>query len=90
MVLLDKEKSWRGDSLNDKIEGIVIDTCYTPDTMKWETGIEVKGEWKIVEIYKDEHDAAKGHEKWVKMVKENPNQKFEHCKEGTAEAWFFG
>lgn len=86
-VVNDKEKSWRKDVLNDKINGLTIDTCYCPDIDKWETGIE-KDKWIIVEEYLDKDEAIKGHKKWVAKIKKNPKMKLKECR--SAEDWFFG
>ncbi len=56
--------------------------------MGWETGIKVKETWIIVEYYNNFEEALKGHEKWVKECRENPNQEFKNAK--SDEEWFFG
>jgi len=86
-MLVDKNQSWRNTAMTDEINGLMIDTCYAPDVEKWETGI-LKGKWIIVEEYEDEKEAKKGHEKWIKKIKENSNQELKVCR--TAEEWFAG
>lgn len=73
--------------IRDEVNGLSIDTCNTYD-MGWETGIKVKGTWIIVEHYSDGEKAIKGHEKWVKECRENPNQEFKNDKKITD--WFCG
>ena len=78
-IITDPSGNFRSKALTDNINGLVIDTVLTPDTGKWETGIEVKGTWVIVEMYKDSKEAYKGHEKWCKKCRLNPKQKFKVC-----------
>jgi len=67
---------FRKDVFRTEGEGWVVDTCKPPDTNLWETGISRDGEktWSIVEQYKNRDEAKKGHEKWVKLMRENPNR----------------
>ena len=52
-----------------------VDTCFTNDTDKWETGIQRLGtDWVIVEEYNDESEAETGHNKWVKFMAETPDE----------------
>ena len=65
-------KKWRDTAITTTVGNQVIDTCYAPDTSKWETGIERNGKWTIVEEYKNKEEAQKGHKGWVKKIKDNP------------------
>jgi len=87
-MLLNTQRNWRETALTDSIGNQTIDTCYAPDTQKWETGIERDGKWIIVEQYGDEEEARKGHNKWVKKIKHSPKMPLKECQ--TAEEWFFG
>jgi len=88
-MLGDSTMSWRDDVFNDKFDGIVIDTCYTPDVRKWETGIERDGEaWVIVEEYKDRGEAQLSHKNWVKKLKKNRKMELTECR--SAFDWFLG
>jgi len=79
----------RSTALREEFKGIIVDTCYCSDVGCWETGIKVKEEsFVIVEEYKDEEEAKKGHKKWVSKLKKNPKLKLKECR--TAEEWFFG
>lgn len=45
---------------------ITIDTCFTNDTGKYETGIKVDNdEWIIVERYPNKTSAIIGHGEWI-------------------------
>jgi len=58
--------------------GWIVDTCIAHDTGTWETGILPKdSKWVIVEQYEDEQEAQIGHDKWVKLMRENPNTELE-------------
>ena len=78
-TMLGQEKEWRKEAIRDEVNGLVIDTVFTPDTEKWETGIKVIGTWIIVEMYPNSEEAHKGHEKWCKECRENPTQEFKNC-----------
>ena len=69
------KSSWQT-SLNTKENGWVVDTVKAFDTGIWETGIDPKstGNWVIVEQYDSDVHAKEGHEKWVKLMRENPNR----------------
>jgi len=56
-------------------DGLFIDTCFTNDTGKYETYIRNVQGFAVVEIYKNKENAIKGHKKWVKFAKENPDFK---------------
>lgn len=87
-MLADEEREWwRKTALTDVIGKQTIDTCYTPDTQEWETGIKRNGRWYIVETYEDEEKAKIGHKKWVKKIKQNPEMTLKECR--TPEEWFF-
>lgn len=59
--------SWQNDRLTTQIGEVTVDTCCPPDTGLWETGIERKGEWSIVERYPDKASARVGHLKWCEQ-----------------------
>lgn len=72
------DRSFRDDALNTEIEidntTITIDTCCPTDTKKWETGIKRGDEdWAIIEDYESKTEAEKGHNKWVKAVRDSPD-----------------
>jgi len=72
--------SFREDALNDKVEDIAVDTVCASDTGIWETGIKresVEGKWVIVEQYEDIQEAEEGHQKWLKLMTEQPDAKLE-------------
>ena len=77
--MFEQERWWRKDAITTKIGNITIDTCFTPDTEKWETGIKRDGNWIVVEMYKDKEEAIKGHIKWVKKIIKNPKIKLKRC-----------
>ena len=53
----------------DKVCGFTIDTCWTHDE-GFETAIEdSKGDWHVVERYKNQEEAAEGHEKWIGKIR---------------------
>lgn len=56
---------------------LIIDTCRVIDsTAGFETAVSCpkydSGEWVIVEEYYSEEKARAGHDKWVKLLTENP------------------
>ena len=57
----------------------IVDTVVPFDTGVWETGIskDSGSKWTIVEQYKNQDEAKKGHEKWVQLMKENSSRKLE-------------
>lgn len=62
--------------ITEKLQDITVDTRLAPDTGIWETGIKrtkIEGKWVIVEQYKNENAAQKGHKKWVKLMTEHPD-----------------
>jgi hypothetical protein len=68
----------RADALRTELHSntIVIDTCLTMDTGKWETAVErtkLEGKWIIVEQYPDEKSAKAGHTAWVNILTEFPD-----------------
>lgn len=77
-------KNARKDALTTDIETHVVDTCLATDTEEWETGIEPKGEsWVIVEKYgNDKEKATIGHNKWVELLKKNPEMELKEILEG--------
>ena len=62
---------FRNDVFWDIIGDIIVDTCIAYDTEEWETGIK-RGEWIIVQQYKNRELAQKEHNKWVEKIKNNP------------------
>ena len=64
----------------DEFGNIIIDSCFTPDTQKWETGVK-KGDdsWIIVEMYDTREKAIAGHKKWRLKLKKNPKLKLKNC-----------
>ena len=68
---------WRDGCLTESWDNITVDTIMTCfDTGLPETGIQRNIEpWIIVEQYSTPEDAEKGHAKWIKVMKENPNTK---------------
>lgn len=76
-VIVSGENKWRKDALrNEDLGHIIIDTCVGFDTHEWETGITQDNEktWTIVEQYPSYEEVVKGHEKWIKTMKEDPEQ----------------
>lgn len=65
----------RNTALNNKLDnGIIVDTVLAADTELWETGIKKPDyKWIIVEQYEDAEKAAEGHNKWVKLLSEEPD-----------------
>jgi len=62
--------------ITNEVGNITVDTCLPKDTRIWETGInrpDIEGKWVIVEQYEDEDTAKVGHEKWVKLMTDDPN-----------------
>lgn len=54
------------DSFYNGTTHIYIDTCFTKDTGRYETAIQINGgEIVIVEDYDDSNDAEMGHRRWV-------------------------
>jgi hypothetical protein len=81
-MLTNPNRTFRKNAVTDTIEGVTIDTCYAPDTLKWETAImkgETLDEIVVVEIYSSEVEAIKGHDKWCDKVRKNTKQKFKKC-----------
>lgn len=68
----------RKDVFRTEENGWVVDTCIGFDTGVWETGILPKsdGNWFIVSQYENKEEAKKGHEKYVELMRENPNREF--------------
>jgi len=67
----------RKDVLNTKENGWIVDTCCAFDTHVWETGICPSPDTRflIVEKYHEgKEQAMKGHEKWVQLMRENPQR----------------
>jgi len=63
----------RKNALNDKVNSQTIDTVMAFDTYKWETAIQRKDKWVVVEQYDNENKAHEGHAKWVKAITKTPN-----------------
>jgi len=68
----------RSTAITDKVLDKTIDTCYTPDTGAWETGIQFEGHWSIVEHYANEEEAREKHKVYVKKC-EDKNYIPEDC-----------
>ena len=66
---------------NTERKGFTVDTCLTPDTGTWETGIKCErlngGAWVIVEQYENKEKAEKGHKKWVKYMGTKPKKLYD-------------
>ena len=71
--LKNKVGELRKNALNDKVNSQTIDTVMAFDTYKWETAIQRKDKWVVVEQYDNENEAHEGHAKWVKAITETPN-----------------
>lgn len=68
---------------SNDVDGIYVDTCFTNDTGKYETYVKNKQGSAVVQIYKSREEAIKGHKKWLKFAKENPD--FEPIEVGLKE-----
>jgi hypothetical protein len=65
----------RSKALRTEENGWIVDTIMAGDTDRWETGIKVDDrEWVIVQQYDCEELAKLGHEKWVKLMREDPQR----------------
>jgi hypothetical protein len=64
----------RKTALNTTENGWVVDTVQAFDTDKWETGVlrSEDGAWIITEQYDTTEDAQVGHDKYVEMMRKNP------------------
>lgn len=67
-------------------EDLIVDTSRVTDgALPYETGIsstdykDLGDNWVIVEAYNSKEEALIGHEKWVKIMKENPPEKLTDC-----------
>jgi hypothetical protein len=70
------DMSHRNDVFNtDVANNQVVDTVLPRDTNKWETGVERKGVWYIVEQYDSREEAKVGHDSWVESLNSDPEQK---------------
>lgn len=70
------DQSFRSDKFREETEAYTVDTVCPPDVGEWETGIRVTGgEWIIVEQYESRKAAETGHQKWVKSMASDPEQK---------------
>jgi len=55
----------------------IVDTCRCADTGLWETGIlrpKDTGRWVVVEQYETKQEAEQGHNKWVRLMREDPER----------------
>lgn len=82
---------------NTEIDGGEIDTCRVTDSAKdYETGIKHNcynnGKWVIVELYDTKEQALQGHNKWIGVMKTNPEYLFDvnQCEIGDLEELVFG
>lgn len=65
----------RRDVFREETDEYTVDTCVGFDTGMWETGIKPQnGDWVIVEQYASRDEAKTGHDKWVQIMRENPNR----------------
>jgi hypothetical protein len=72
----------RKEALTDEVNGFIIDTCFTYDTNKYETGITRDNDkWFIVEYYETKELAEIGHRNWVKKCSDDPNLELKHCED---------
>lgn len=60
----------------DETDKFIIDSCYTCDTRRYETGIKRRGYWEIVEQYDTEEEMIIGHAKYLKELTEDPNREY--------------
>jgi len=51
---------------------ITVDTCWVADCCWYETGIQVHGTWYIVQKDISPDMLKTAHERWVKIMRENP------------------
>jgi len=49
---------------------ILVDTCFTNDTGKYETYVRTNKDSKVVEVYQNREEAIKGHKKWKKIMED--------------------
>jgi len=63
-------KVWNNEIISGDRE-VTVDTAYVVDQHCYETGINYQY-WHIVERYDSEKDAEKGHNKWIRWLKDNP------------------
>lgn len=84
------DNSFRNTAVTTNIgNNIVVDTVFTPDTGRWETGVERDDNgWVIVEQYSNETSAKSGHRKWVALLTADPTADLKNTL--SAEDWFFG
>lgn len=65
-------------ALNTVGDNWVVDTCFASDTGYYETGILYEGfnngNWIIVDEYESRKQSAIGHKKWIKHLKQNPEE----------------
>ncbi len=73
MKFLANPSDTRGEIIGrEEWEDILVDTCFTNDTGKFETYISNDFGSAVVEIYKNRKESIKGHKKWVSKLRENP------------------
>jgi len=65
-------------------EGLTVDTCRVSDGQQpYETGIEHpeynEGAWVIVEAYDTPEEAQGGHERWVRIMTDDPPAQLVDC-----------
>jgi hypothetical protein len=68
-----EEPENRKTAITTEVGDQVVDTVLTPDTGKWETGIERHGKWIIVQQYATKAEAEVGHQSWVQAITETPD-----------------
>jgi hypothetical protein len=74
----------RKDAIVDKFNGTTVDTVVAYDTGLWETAVDKGDGFVVVEDYDDKLQAKKGHKKWVKVMKADPEKEL---KDINIEAW---
>lgn len=83
-ILANPEKldKLREDVFREENDVFIVDTCVAYDTHMWETCIFTQDRYMggvIVEQYKNKEKAKAGHDKWVKVMENNPNQELKDC-----------
>ncbi|MCM1217365.1 MAG: hypothetical protein NC548_22955 [Lachnospiraceae bacterium] len=79
-----------GMSITLVFRSIVVDTCFTNDTMRYETGIQINGgEWVIVAYYDTEDEAVKGHDHWCNIMKYSGYRNLDLLSVQTGETYHF-
>ena len=78
----------REDVLRDEFNGVIVDTVAGFDTGLWETGVQIDGgDWIITQQYPNKDKAVIGHQKYVKVLKEDKNTKLPNIQEEGSFDW---